>query len=248
VLYRLLSVQRRELASFVQSFFGDRPVQVRHPLVSRRLLRNLADHGPSAELFERQVSAWFHAVFARPPRAVLVGEAPVLLLCILHNLLFQCHPAARQTDRLYELCRRRTEALIGALAPARTVEAAIVYHAVLERFEPFLPLACAYFEVQMSLERTVYKSPLTALLWMERLESVPLDGVRVLLREPEARRLALLSIVDKERKLPEQHLGRVREAIRSVELAAAEGAEAKSAAAELAGLRQAWTELRAEPL
>jgi hypothetical protein len=216
VFYRMLSAQRRLLVEFVQAYFGERPVPVRYPLVSRRLVRRLGQLRLPLEPMERQVSTWFHTLFARPPRRLALGDAPLLLMCILHNLLFLCHPVAREMGRLYNVCRRRTEGFIATLPPARDRELIAVYHALLERFEPFLSRVSQHFEVQLGLERTVSKSPLTTLLWMESLSKVSFDNLKALFKDHELVRFVLLTVVDKERTVPERHLPRVRELIRTV--------------------------------
>jgi hypothetical protein len=249
VWYRLLRTQRRLLVEFAQAYFGERPAPVRYPLVSWRLLRRLGQIHLPIEPMERQISAWFYALFARPPRRVAVGDAPLLLLCILHNLLFLCHPVAREMGRLYNLCRRRTESFIAALPPARDRDAIVVYHAVLERFEPFLPQVAQRFEVQLGLERTVSKSPLTTLLWLESLSKVNFDHIKALFKDRELGRFVLLTAVDKERTVAERHLPRVRELIRTVEKFAGAGVAVESGLVrELETLRSRFSGLRATSL
>lgn len=217
MFYRFLPVQRGMLSGFLRAFFGEPVVPVRYPLVNRRLLAQLGRTKLPLEPLERQLGVWFYALYARPPRRLYLGEGPLLLVCILHNLLFLCHPVAQEMGRLYRICRKRTEEMIAALPPARDRLTATAYHAVLDRFEPFLKLTSEHFEVQLKLERTVHKSPLTVLLWMESLSKISFDGLKVLLKDRELARFVLLSVVDKERVLPERHLPRVREAIRTIE-------------------------------
>ena len=246
---RRLSVQRRLLMEFTSAFCEQRPLPVRYPLVSRRLLGALGDVPLPLGLLERQISAWFHSLYARPPRRVVFGEGPRSLLVILHNLLWLCHPAAREMGSLYQLCRRRTEGLIANLPPAKDREAVALYHALLQRFEPFLPQAMQQFEVQLGLERTVSKSPLTTLLWMENLSKVQFDSLKPLVKDRELGRFVLLTVVDKERTIPERHLPRIRELIRTLEKFEEAGLTIETGLArELEALRQAFTDRRATAL
>lgn len=249
MFYRLMHVQRSLLVDFLRSLFGERTVPIRYPLVRKRLLSRLGQMGLPLEPLERQLGAWFGAIYARPPRRIFLSEGALLLLCILHNLLFLCHPAAREMGRLYRVCRRRTEEMIATLPPARDRDTATVYHAVLDRFEPFLATTGEHFEVQLKLERTVHKSPLTVLLWMEHLSKVSFDGLKVLMRDRELAHFVMLSIVDKERLLAERHLPRVREAIRTLERLDGGGLNPEpSLTRELEALRGRFTGQRARRL
>ncbi len=241
------SGQRRILQEFVRSLFGGGVVQIRFPLFSKELVRNVDKIELPMELIEQQVGSWAGALLPRAQATLPFGTVEVWLLCVLHNLLYLCHPIARKMGWSYGLCHQWTQELIQQIPVSRTAGEAIVYHALLQRFEPFLDRARSYFDVYLELERLVSRSPLTALSWLDRLAGVQFDGLAVVLRNPDLARYSLHVIVGKEREVGQRHLPKVLEVIhRIVKLGQFDHGAASSLVHELNRLRERFSGKRAE--